>query len=276
MEPGIPEVIFWIFVGLGIIIQGISKSGFAGGVGILTIPLMVLVMPVDKVVACLLPLLILCDFNAIYHHWTNKVWKHVLEIFLPSILGILVGSLIWWWIGKEGVELYATSLKRFVGFIAVFFAVFILSKERAHNWVEQVKMTPRTARVLGPVAGFTSTLAHSAGPIVSLYIWAQGMGKSLFVGTTAWTFTLINLAKLPFYIGVGLIRQEELIFDAVLIWLIPIGSYLGKWMHDRVPEETFNRVIMVLVFFAGIQLIANINLIQISLDKIVRPLISSP
>jgi len=53
--PGIPASVFWLFVGTGILIQGISKSGFAGGVGILTIPLMVLVMPVDKVVASLLP-----------------------------------------------------------------------------------------------------------------------------------------------------------------------------------------------------------------------------
>jgi uncharacterized membrane protein YfcA len=273
MEPGIPAFLFWIFAGLGIIIQGISKSGFAGGVGILTIPLMALVMPVEKVVACLLPLLILCDFNAIYHHWKNKVWKHILEIFVPSLFGILAGSLLWWWIGHDGVEQYSTSLKRFVGFIAVFFALYILSKDRALDWVERFEMTPGTARVLGPIAGFTSTLAHSAGPIVSLYIWAQGMGKSLFVGTVAWTFTLINLAKLPFYIGIGLIRTDELIFDTVLVWLIPIGSYLGKWMHDRVSEDTFNRVIMVLVFLAGIQLITNINLVQISLDHIFRPLI---
>ena len=273
MEPGIPAIIFWIFIGMGIIIQGISKSGFAGGVGILTIPLMMLVMPVDKVVACLLPLLILCDFNAIYHHLKNKIWKHILEIYIPSIFGILAGALLWWWIGHEGVERYATSLKRFVGIIAVFFALYILSKERAHSWVDHFHMTPRTARILGPIAGFTSTIAHSAGPIVSLYFWAQGMGKSLFVGTTAWTFMLINLSKLPFYLGIGLIGTKELVFDSVLVWLIPIGSYLGKWMHDRVSEEAFNRVIMVLVFLAGIQLITNINLVQLTLDRIIRPLL---
>lgn len=57
---------------------------------------MMLVMPVDRVVACLLPLLILLDLNAIYHHRHNKMWRLVLEIWVPSILGILGGAAVWW------------------------------------------------------------------------------------------------------------------------------------------------------------------------------------
>lgn len=105
MEPGIPAWVFWIMVGAGIIIQGIGKSGFAG-VNVLTIPLMALVMPVEKVVACLLPLLVLLDFNAIYHHWSNKSWKQIKAICFPALLGILAGAFLWWWIGQEGVEEY--------------------------------------------------------------------------------------------------------------------------------------------------------------------------
>lgn len=273
IEPGIPAIVFWVFVGLGIIVQGISKSGFAGGVGVLTIPLMMLVMPVDRVVACLLPLLILLDLNAIYHHRHNKIWKRILEIYIPACFGILIGSAVWWWIGREGVEVYAVSIKRFVGVIAILFSCYIFSKERAMAWASRCPSGPRTAWGAGLVSGFTSTIAHAAGPIVSFYMFAQGMGKSLFVGTTAWTFTLINLTKLPFYIATGLVTAEILRFDLVLIWLIPIGSYVGKWMHDRIPEKAFNRVIMVLVFLAGFQLITNTNLVMWALKNLGQPLL---
>lgn len=272
---GIPPAIFWVFVGLGIIVQGISKSGFAGGVGLLTIPLMMLVMPVDKVVATLLPLLILLDFNAIYHHRHNKVWEHVLAIYIPSLAGILAGAFLWWWIGQEGVEAYAVSIKRFVGVIAILFALYILAREKALDWVNRLYFGRRTAWTAGTLSGFTSTMAHSAGPIVSLYMFSQNMGKSLFVGTTAWTFMLINLTKLPFFIGVGLVRKDVLLFDAFLIWLIPLGSFLGKWMHDRIAEQTFNRVIMIFVLIAGLQLITNVNLILLVLERLVRPLMQS-
>ncbi|NIA15150.1 MAG: TSUP family transporter [Nitrospiraceae bacterium] len=262
IDPGVPVVVFWVFVGAAIVIQGISKSGFAGGAGILSLPLMMLVMPVDKVAATMLPLLILCDMNAIYIHRHNKVWDKILPIYIPAIAGILLGALVWWKIGREGVQAYAVHIKRFVGVIAILFSIYIMAKETAMSWVQHAKFGRKTVAAAGVAAGFTSTIAHAAGPIVGLYLFSQNLGKTLFVGSVAWTFTLINLTKLPFYVGVGLIRKDVLLFDLCLIWLIPIGSFLGKWMHHRVSESVFNRVILVLTFIAGIQLVCNVNIIR--------------
>ena len=269
IEPGVPLAVFWVFVGAAIVIQGISKSGFAGGAGILSLPLMMLVMPVDKVSATLLPLLILCDMNAIYNHWHNKDWRKILDIYLPAMAGILLGAVVWWWVGREGVERWGVPIKRFVGVIAILFGLYIAAKETSMKWVENHKGGPKMALLAGTSAGFTSTIAHAAGPIVSLYMFSQGMGKTLFVGTVAWTFTLINLTKLPFYVAVGLIDFSVLRFDVLLVWLIPIGSYLGKWMHHRVSESLFNRVIMVLTLIAGVQLVFKIKVIQMILELLV-------
>jgi hypothetical protein len=261
--PGIPPVIFWVFVGTAVVIQGISKSGFAGGAGILSLPLMMLVMRVDAVAAVLLPLLILCDMNAIYHHRHNRDWVQIWRIYVPAVVGIVAGAAVWWWIGKEGVEHYGVYIKRFVGVIALVFAAYILAKETALRWaLERYRPGWRTALAAGLSAGFCSTIAHAAGPIVSLYMFAQDMGKVLFVGTVAWTFTLINLTKLPFYLGVGLIDPAVLQLDLLLVWLIPLGSFMGKRMHDRVSETLFNRVILVLTVLAAVQLLSGVNVVQ--------------
>lgn len=269
IAPNVPPALFWSFVGLAIVVQGISKSGFAGGAGILALPLMMLVMPVDKVAATLLPLLILCDMNAIYHHRHNKDWGPIRKIALPCFIGIVLGALVWWKIGEEGVDRYGRHIKVFVGVIAILFALYIAMKEAALHWVERYTPGRKSAWLTGISAGFCSTIAHAAGPIVGLYMFAQGMGKSLFVGTTAWTFTLINVTKLPFYMGVGLIRQDVLLFDLVLVPLIPIGSFLGHWMHHRVPETVFNRVILVLTVLAAIQLLFDVNVVLWLLENVV-------
>lgn len=268
MLPDTPAVLFWIFVAVGILIQGISKSGFAGGAGVLAIPLMLLVMPVDKVMSSLLILLLLMDFNAIYHHWHNKDWKIVMEIFLPSVLGILLGAALWWRIGQKGIDQYNVPLKRFVGVISLLFAFYIFAKEWAMDWVARIRPSPAAGAAAGFSAGFISMLTHAAGPIVSLYIYSHGLTKTLFVGTVAWTFMLINLVKLPFFFAVGMIGRRVLLFDLSLVWLVPIGSYLGKWMHDRVSETLFNRVICVLIFLAGIQLILNVDIIHAALRMV--------
>jgi uncharacterized membrane protein YfcA len=270
MEPGVPVVLFWIFVGAAILVQGISKSGFAGGAGILSLPLMMLVMPVDKVVATLLPLLILCDMNALYHHWHNKVWKHVLAVYLPALIGIALGAAVWWYMDEAGVETYQVPIKRFVGVIAILFGLYILAKESSMEWVEKHRAGWKIACAAGISAGFTSTIAHAAGPIVSLFIFSQGLGKTLFVGTVAWTFTLINLTKLPLYISTGLIEFDVLRFDLFLIPLIPVGSFLGHWMHQRVSATWFNRIILVLTLISGLQLLFNVPLIQLTLSLFLR------
>ena len=268
MEPGVPSPVFWTFVAAAIIIQGISKSGFAGGAGILSLPLMMLVMPPNLVSATMLPLLILCDLNAVYHHYHNKVWRKVLEIYLPTLPGIVLGAWVWWKIGKEGIGPYEVLLKRFVGVIAILFSLYIIGKETASATVARYKPGWKTAIPAGIAAGFCSTIAHAAGPIVGLYLFAQNLGKTLFVGTVAWTFLLINLSKLPFYYGVGLVRTDVLLFDLLLVPLVPAGSFLGKWLHERVSERLFNAVIFVLTLLAGIQLLLNVRLVEVVLQKI--------
>lgn len=267
-EPGTPVVVFWVFAGLAVVIQGISKSGFAGGAGILSLPLMMLVMPADKVAASLLPLLILCDMNAIYHHRRNRDWAKIKTIYPPCVVGILAGSAVWWWIGREGIEQWGPYIKRFVGIIALFFALYIVGRETALRWISRFQPGRKSAWTAGVSAGFCSTIAHAAGPLVSLYMFSHGMGKTLFVGTVAWTFTLINLTKLPFYVAVDLIGGKVLLFAVTLVWLIPLGSFLGKWMHDRVSERLFNWVLFVLVSLASLQLLFDVNLVLVMLRRL--------
>lgn len=270
MLPGVSPLVFWLFVSAAIIIQGISKSGFAGGAGVLSLPLMMLVMPVDKVAATLLPLLILLDMNAIYHHRHNKDWAVIRQIYIPAIIGIVLGALVWWRVGQAGIETYGGYIKKFVGVMAMLLAFYILAKEASLEWVRGKKAGPRIGWVAGIFAGFSSTIAHAAGPIVSLFVFSQDLGKTLFVGTVAWAFTLINLTKLPFYVAVNLVDFSVLRFDLFLVPLIPVGSYLGKWMHYRVSERLFNRIIMVLTLLAGIQLLLNVNLVRMALEALFR------
>ena len=157
VQEGVPLPVFWTLVSLAILIQGISKSGFAGGAGILSVPLMVLVMPVDKVAVTLLPLLILCDISAITLYRNDKVWEKILAIYVPALFGIAAGAVVWWTVGKTGIKAYEPILNRFVGGIAIVFSLYIFCKEAAMAWVEKITFGRTAAWGAGIAAGFTST-----------------------------------------------------------------------------------------------------------------------
>ncbi len=263
MIPGTPPAVFWAMISLGMISQGIGKSGFAGGIGILCYPLMALVMKIEHVAAVMLPMLVLFDLNAIYHFRSQKDIKKVISFFPFCILGILIGGVFWVLIEEQGIAPYERSLKCMVGIIAIVFAIYILFKETIFKNLQPFKPGFKSSLITGILTGISSTLAHAAGPIVSMFMFVQGMNKSLFVGTVAWTFALINISKIPIFAYAGLFTTVGLKITLILFPLVPIGSLMGKMLHDRINQKAFNWTLMICVFIAGIQLISGVNLILI-------------
>ena len=57
----------------------------------------------------------------------------------------------------------------------------------------------------GGLAGFTSTVANAGGGVMAIYLLGAGLDMLNFLGTGAWFFFVVNLAKLPFSIALGLV-----------------------------------------------------------------------
>ena len=51
-----------------VVLMGIAKAGFGGGIGLIATPLLALVLPVSDAAALMLPLLIACDVFAVRHY----------------------------------------------------------------------------------------------------------------------------------------------------------------------------------------------------------------
>ena len=78
-------------------------------------------------------------------------------------------------------------------------------------------------------------MANAAGPIFSLYALAIGLPKFEFVGTSAWFFFIMNLVKVPFSYGLGLIHGPTLRLNLVLLPPILLGIFIGRWLTQVVP-----------------------------------------
>src|SRR4051812_22326103 len=108
-------------------------------------------------------------------------------------------------------------------------------------------------------AGVTSTFAHGAGPVVSLFLIPQRLPKEIYVGTTVLVFTWINWIKLPFFLWQRIITWETVRAGSYYLPLIPAGVWLGVWLNRKFSEVLFLRLVYVFTFLAGMQLIFNFN-----------------
>lgn len=98
----------------------------------------------------------------------------------------------------------------------------------------------------GLAAGFSSTVANAAGPVMNLYMISMRLPKEEFVATGAWLFFFVNLAKIPVYIWHRLFSRESLIFDAALIPITLLGAYFGRWVVHVIPQRVFELLVLAM------------------------------
>jgi len=89
-------------------------------------------------------------------------------------------------------------------------------------------------------------VANAAGPIMLVYLLTMRLPKNEFLGTSAWFYLCINLFKVPFSAGLGLITPGSLLFDLLLAPAMAAGAFLGVFLARRLPEKGFNIVVQVL------------------------------
>ena len=232
---------------------GISKAGFGGGLGMLTTPLCVLAFGSKDAIGILLPLLSAGDLFSLWHYWGKWEKKNLWYLLPGVVVGVMAGVQL---IGRFS----ARDLNLAIGIIAVAFVAFQLMKETIFRAEGTFAPNYRIGLPCGIVAGVTSSFAHGAGPVVSVFLVPQRLPKEIFVGTTVLIFTWINWIKLPFFVGTGIIRGDTLLTSGWFFPLVPVGVWIGIWLNRRISERWFLRVIYVLIFLAGLELIFNWDL----------------
>jgi uncharacterized protein len=114
----------------------------------------------------------------------------------------------------------------------------------------------------GTSAGFATTVSNAAGPIMQMYLTAVKLPKEQFMGTIAWYFFLINVAKFPIYVVLSIIYPAKPIvtwsslgLNAAVAPAIVAGAFFGKWLLPRIPQKWFEIVIIALAAIGGINLL---------------------
>jgi uncharacterized protein len=262
-----------LLAAFGVLFIGLSKAGFGGGLGMLTTPLCVVAFgaggkPPSFAVGTILPLLCAGDVFSLYYYWRKWEQKN-LKYLLPGVVaGVFVGVQL---IGRFSPR----QMNLAIGLLAVLFVLFQLVKEYVFRAEGAFAPNHAIGVPCGVGAGITSTFAHGAGPLVSVFLIPQKMPKEIYVGTTVLVFTWINWIKMPFFCidrtlfdlpvfsGQAIITRETLRMSLKLMPLIPIGVWLGVWLNRRFSEEFFLKAVYVLTFLTGLQLVCDFDLARL-------------
>lgn len=221
----------------------------------MSIPLLALVVGGRLIPGVMLPLLIVADFFAIAWYRRHTRWDLLRPLGVWLGVGFALGIGFFIAVGSApGV------LERTIGAIVLVIIVMQLFK----MWREPEPRpfgTTATAAA-GTAGGFTTFVANAAGPVINTYLVGLRLHKSEFLGTAAWLYFTVNVAKIPFYVALGawtsggaFFTLEGLAFDAVMVPAVVGGVLVGRAIYQNVPQGTFLVVILVLSAVGALNLV---------------------
>lgn len=251
--------LFLVTAFIALMITAISKGGFGGGVGIVSVPLMLQVVDDPKfVIGLWLPVLISCDVVTIGNYPKQRSARVFWKLSPGMLLGILCATFLLGGMsndtGTRTAALQEAWLKFGIALISLIFLVFQLRPKRE---VSERPWVPgwRSSLPIGFAGGITTTFAHAAGTIVNMYLIPQRLDKDVFVGTCGRFFCIFNSLKVPFMWAIGVMSLATLKYGLWMILLGPVGVCFGKWINTRISPVWFMRVIYACLVVAAGKLI---------------------
>ncbi len=224
-------------MGAAALVIGYSKTAL-GGLAVIAVAIFATLLPAKESTAAILAVLIVGDLVAVWHYRHDADWTLIRRL-LPAVLpGLVLGS-VFLGLVSDAV------LRRSIG--AVLLVLVLLQlwvKWRSDGTPGDAHERRAAAWGAGTAAGFATMTANAAGAVMTLYLSASGIDKRRFVGTNAWFFLIVNLAKVPFSIGLGLMHWQDVSRAGLLAPLVLAGGLLGYATVRRISQRGFDVAVL--------------------------------
>lgn len=277
------STVSWTLVIVAALVVGFSKSALPGA-GSVAAGMFALAMPAKESTAALLLLLILGDVTALWMY-RREPDKRTLVRLIPSVIvGLVVGAVFLNLAGGDvvrraigvilialvGVTVWRRRPRRKAGGAADAEGSEVghdrepdsehsAEPDTGHDGTPEAQEQPGVGRAgrlgYGALGGFTTMVANAGGPVMSMYFLAMRMPVMTFLGTSAWFFATVNILKLPFSASLGLFTVPHLLMDLVLAPLVIIGSVVGRKIAPHVPQQVFDKAVLILTVVSSVALL---------------------
>jgi uncharacterized membrane protein YfcA len=245
----------WEFAALAAaaLLVGFSKTAVSGA-NTVSLAIFAAVLPARASTGVLLPILIAGDVLAVLTYRRHAHWPTLWRLFPAVAAGVVGGTLFLMWADDAIVR---TSIGAILLMMA---AVTVWRRRKADAEAEEPdSVVTRSGRIkarsYGVLGGFTTMVANAGGPVMSMYLLSAGFRKLGFLGTSAFFFLIVNVSKVPFSVGLGLIDGRSLLLDAALVAFVVPGAFIGKWAVDRINQRLFEQLVIAATVVGGLQLL---------------------
>jgi len=223
-----------------------GMSGF--GAGMIGIPLLAFLMPVHTAVSMFgLLVLVLFTFLSI-RDWRDVVRGELKRLIVPTLLGVAGGVLLFKHLDNR------LLLQLLAGFL-IAYALYALAVH--YFGLPEFTCSQRWAYPVGFAGAFIDTLfGGGGGTLVVIYLHMRRVGRAPFRATVAALWLAEMIARVLGYGAAGYYSMDTLLLCALLLPLMGAGTWVGERLGNRISQETFSKLMALLLLIAGVSLLA--------------------
>jgi uncharacterized membrane protein YfcA len=223
-----------------VFVAGVTQSLTGFGFGVVSIPLLALVMspkiapPLVMILAVGLNVMVLR--RAYVSVVPSRFW--VLAVF--GAIGTPVGV---WMLKNWDVDV----LRIYIGAMSIVVALIMVTGLRISIRREQLASAP-----VGFLSGVMGGSINMYGPPVMLFFNNQGIGGASFRANLIAYFLLQQLIALPVLAASGILTSEVWTSSLVLLPALVLGAWTGINFAGRVSDARVRQIVMLTVAIGGV------------------------
>ncbi len=191
--------------------------------------------------------------TAVFHVFSNiskiALFKNGLDkkilfsIGIPAVVFVIIGAF-----ASKFIE---------VRYLQLVLSLFLIGLSILFLIKRDLTFTPnkKNSFIGGSLSGFFAGLLGTGGAIRGITMAAFSVEKSVFVATSAAIDLAVDSSRMLIYYFNGYIHKHDLYLIPFLIVIGFVGTYIGKLILDRIPQEKFRVLVLVLILLVGISLI---------------------
>ncbi len=218
---------------------------FGFGSGLIAVGSLALIFPEIKDVVVLL---LLVNLPAeLFVTWKSRQeirWKPIAGLGVGIAVGIPVGA---WLLSTIDAEMILTVL----GWFLVAVGIVFVKLPSGGRFVPPAAAAPPTGLISGVLTGLFGT----GGPPVIIWYHLAAVGKSAFRANLMTIFLLMTFIRVPSYAVNGLVTVPRMWSSVMVMPAVLFGAWLGHRLHLQISEQTFRRLVSLLLTALGVVLL---------------------
>jgi uncharacterized membrane protein YfcA len=245
-----PNALFYLVAGVAVVILGLSKGGFAG-VGMISTPLLALVIGPIAAAGVIFPILIVQDFIAVAMYRRTFSWQILATLIPGAALGVCLAYVLASAVPGWSVEIVLGAVSFVFAIQQVIHQVRSLShRDSGHSHAKWLGV------LSGMGSGFASMIAHAGTPPFQFYVMPKNLDRDMYVGTSVLFFAATNLMKAPAFLALGQLSVSQLKTTLIFFPLAMISSWLGVRLVRAIDVRKFNFTITLILLGVSFALVS--------------------